>query len=196
MSPQPNNLKSSTRKSLDSNTTTRRDLGNLLQFNGIASRVVNPQRHSERVRRARTNEQQQSHSTICPSNTLSQKREKKEAALLKLKGLFSSISILQPKDSHIKENIQRKTFKPGEVTIPEHNVVNILSVDRIEIPVDREVSNEETDKRDIWNRRIKTSHYRESPNNVTMFGSTNVQSLENIKLRVHDNFVIYNVEIH
>ena len=161
---------------------TSRDVGNLLRFNGVASRVVNPQRALEGEARS----ENRRFSTDVSSNALSKKREKKEAALLKLRGLFSSISVSRSEDSdnEVDAITRRQLFTPSEDTIDEQAVKVITSPDSIELSADIYGEDDETSKQEII-------HSRDSPNNVTMFEPSDVSSLGNVI--VHDNFVIYSV---
>ena len=171
----------------DSNTS--RDAGGFVQVKMVASRV----QHLEAEMRGRSNEHRISSDfpTKVSSNALSKKREKKEAALLKLRGLFSSISVSRSDDSdnEVDAITRRQLFAPVEDAIDKQVDTVISSPESIELSV--EINKEDSDAPEQEMEKQQTIDSRASPDNVTMFEPTDASSLGNII--VHDNYMIYTI---
>ena len=162
---------------------------NLIQLNGVASRFIKQQR--EREVDKKTADHRLS-SEVGGSNVLSKKREKKEAALLKLRGLFSSISVSRSEDSENETDggARRQLFTPMEDTIHEQSVNVITSSDSIELSAD--VSSYDRELIELNMEQQHRDRFLDSPKNSSSFESTDSSS-HSQDVIIYDNFMIYRV---
>lgn len=178
-----------------SNIDDRNDLDtsngrNLVQFNGVASRFIKQRRERESEMGKNLNDQHLASNV--GSNVLSKKREKKEAALLKLRGLFSSISVSRSEDSENENDggARRQLFTPIEDTIHEQSVQVITSSDSIELSAD--VNGYDRELAELNMEQKQKNRSLDSPKNASSFESTQSSS-QGHDVIVYDNFMIYRV---